>query len=162
AHDRRHWRRRRRRVAMAGTGEITSPGRGERGLQVAIVLAALIWSGIAPNDRLTWVLEVTWVAIGLPLVWWCWRRFPLSRLLCWLLVGHAVGLVYGGKYTYAEPPIGDWFRQAFELERNHYDRLGHFLQGFVPAILARELLLRQTPLRRGGWLFYLVVAACLS
>ncbi|KFN50705.1 DUF2238 domain-containing protein [Arenimonas composti] len=147
---------------MAGTGEIMGPGRGERALLVAIVLAALVWSGIAPNDRLTWLLEICWVAVGLPLVWLCWQRFPLTRLLCWLLVLHAVVLVYGGKYTYAETPLGDWFRQAFELQRNHYDRLGHFLQGFVPAILARELLLRHTPLQRGGWLFYLVVAACLS
>ena len=147
---------------MAGTGSIVTPSRGERVFLVAAVLAALAWSGIAPHDRLTWVLEVAWVAAGVPLVWWAWPRFPLTRLLCWLLALHAVVLVYGGRYTYAETPLGDWAQQVFDLQRNHYDRFGHFMQGFVPAVLARELLLRCTPLVRGGWLFYLVLAACLS
>ena len=147
---------------MAGTGTLAIPSRGERALLLAIVLGALAWSGIAPVDRLTWVLEVAWVAAGVPLVWLAWRRFPLTRLLAWLLAVHAVVLVYGGRYTYAETPLGDWAQLAFELQRNPYDRLGHFLQGFVPAILARELLLRLTPLQRGRWLVYLVLAACLS
>jgi putative membrane protein len=147
---------------MAGTGRISSPNAAERGFLVAAVLAVLIWSGIAPHDRLTWALEVMWVVVGLPLVAFFWGRFPLSRLLCWLLAIHAVILIYGGKYTYAETPLGEWVQQAFDLQRNHYDRLGHFVQGFVPAILARELLLRTSPLQRGGWLFYLVLAACLS
>jgi len=147
---------------MAGTGPIQSPPYGERAFLVAAVAAALAWSAVAPVDRLTWLLEVMWVVAGVPLVWACWRRFPLTRLLCWLLALHALVLVYGGRYTYAETPLGDWAQQAFDLQRNHYDRLGHFMQGFVPAVLARELLLRCTPLVRGGWLFYLVLAACLS
>jgi putative membrane protein len=147
---------------MAHTSTIQPPARGERWFLVGSVLAALVWSGIAPTDRLTWGLEVVWVAVGLPLVAVFWRRFPLTRLLCCLLAIHALILIYGGAYTYAETPLGDWFQQAFDLKRNHYDRLGHFVQGFVPAILARELLLRKTPLVRGGWLFYLVLAACLS
>lgn len=147
---------------MAGTGSIRTPSPAERAVLVAVVLGALAWSGIAPVDRLTWMLEVVWVVVGLPLVWATWRRFPLTRLLCWLLALHAVVLVYGGKHTYAETPLGDWAQQAFDLQRNHYDRFGHFMQGFVPAVLARELLLRCTPLVRGGWLFYLVLAACLS
>ena len=147
---------------MAGTGPIESPPRGERVFLVGVVAAALAWSAVAPVDRLTWLLEVAWVMAGVPLVWACWGRFPLTRLLCWLLALHALVLVYGGRYTYAETPLGDWAQQAFDLKRNHYDRLGHFVQGFVPAILARELLLRRTPLVRGGWLFYLVLAACLS
>ena len=102
------------------------------------------------------------ILLGLPLVVWAWGRFPLTRLLTWLLVAHALVLIYGGAYTYALTPLGLWFMDAFDLARNHYDRLGHFAQGFVPAILARELLLRKTPLVRGGWLFYLVVAAALS
>ena len=93
---------------MAGTGTLAIPTRGERALLLAIVLVALAWSGVAPVDRLTWVLEVMWVAAGVPLVWWAWRRFPLTRLLCWLLALHAVVLVYGGHYTYAETPLGDW------------------------------------------------------
>lgn len=126
------------------------------------VLAVLAWSAIAPTDRLTWFMEVIWVLAGLPLVLAMRRRFPLTRLLCWLLAVHAVILIYGGKYTYAETPLGDWMAATFDLARNHYDRLGHFAQGFVPAILAREVLLRRTPLCPGGWLFYLCCAAALS
>lgn len=147
---------------MADTGTIRSPTRAEGLFLVGIVAGAFVWSGIAPVDRLTWMLEVMWVAVGLPLVIVLWSRFPLTRLLCWLLSIHALILIYGGAYTYAETPLGDWAQQAFDLQRNHYDRVGHFVQGFVPAILARELLLRRTPLQRGGWLFYLVLAACLS
>ena len=147
---------------MATVDTLTTPTRTERWLLVAIVLGALAWSGIAPHDRLTWMLEVVWVVVGLPLVAWTWGRFPLTRLLSWLLVLHAVILIYGGAYTYALTPLGLWFQETFDLARNHYDRLGHFAQGFVPAILARELLLRRTPLPRGGWLFYLVLAAALS
>lgn len=126
------------------------------------VLAVFAWSGFAPNDRLTWFMEVVWVMLGLPLIMLCWKRFPLTRLLCWLLAIHAVILMVGGRYTYVEVPIGLWLRDAFDLSRNHYDRLGHFAQGFVPAILARELLLRRTPLQPGPWLFYLVASCCLA
>ena len=134
----------------------------ERRVVLATVFGALLLSGLAPHDRMTWFMEVIWVVIGLPLVVACWARFPLTRLLGWLLAVHALILIYGGHYTYAETPLGEWVQQGFGLARNHYDRLGHFAQGFVPALLARELLLRCTPLQRGGWLFYLVVAAALS
>lgn len=127
-----------------------------------MVVAGLAWSGIAPVSRLTWLMEVVWVLVGLPLVVRGWRRFPLTRLLCQLLVLHAFVLFYGGHYTYAETPLGDWFRDTFDLVRNHYDRLGHFIQGFVPAILVREILLRRTPLRPGKWLFFLVSSVCLA
>ena len=147
---------------MATVGTITTPPRGERWLLVVIVLGALAWSGIDPHDRLTWMLEVVWVAVGLPLVAWTWGRFPLSRLLSWLLVVHALILIYGGAHTYALTPLGLWAMETFDMARNHYDRIGHLAQGFIPAILARELLLRRTPLQRGGWLFYLVLAAALS
>lgn len=134
----------------------------ERRAALVLVILALLWSGIAPTDRLTWFMEVVWVFVGLPLVAANWTRFPLSRLLGWLLAVHALILIYGGRYTYAETPLGFWVAELFDLQRNHYDRLGHLAQGFVPAILARELLLRCTPLQRGGWLFYLVLAAALS
>ncbi len=145
----------------------TPPGRLERRLQLAIVLVALVVSGLSPADRLTWLLEIIWVMIALPILALNWRRFPLTRLLCWLLVAHALVLIHGGAYTYAQTPLGFWLRDTFtalglEVTRNPWDRLGHLMQGFVPAILARELLLRLTPLRRGGWLVYLVLAACLS
>lgn len=145
----------------------TPPVPIERKLLLAIVLVALAVSGIAPKDRLTWLLEVIWVIVAMPIIALNWRRFPLTRLLCWLLVAHALVLIHGGAYTYAETPLGFWLRDAFaalglEVTRNPWDRVGHVMQGFVPAILARELLLRCTPLRRGGWLVYLVLAACLS
>lgn len=147
---------------MTGTAPLQSPSRFEGLLLVALVLGTLAWSGIAPHDRLTWLLEVIWVIVGLPLVLALRRRFPLTRLLCWLLAVHAVILIYGGAHTYALTPLGLWVQESFDFARNHYDRLGHFAQGFVPAILARELLLRKTPLRPGGWLAYLCVAAALS
>lgn len=128
----------------------------------AAVLAALVWSGIGPTDRLTWIMEVIWVVVGLPLLMLTWRRFPLTRLLYVLIALHCLLLIVGGHYTYAQVPLGFWVQDWLDLSRNHYDRLGHFTQGFVPAILARELLLRLTPLKRGGWLFYLVLAAALS
>jgi len=134
----------------------------ERRILVVAVLAVLAWSGITPTDRLTWVLEVVWVGVGLPLVILCWGRFPLTRLLCWLLALHAIVLCIGGRYTYSLVPVGLWAQDAFDLSRNHYDRLGHFMQGFVPAIIARELLLRKTPLRPGGWLVYLIASCCLA
>lgn len=138
------------------------PSRGERLLLVAGVVLALAWSLWIARDRFTWFAEVVWVLAALPLIGWRWRRFPLTRLLCWLLALHALVLIHGGAYTYSQTPLGFWLRDTFGFERNPWDRVGHFMQGFVPAILARELLLRLTPLRRGGWLTYLVLAACLS
>jgi putative membrane protein len=140
----------------------TSVTRGEGLSLLLIVVAALIWSGIAPHDRLTWIMEVIWVVAAIPLLLATHRRFPLTRILYWLIAIHSLILIYGGAHTYAETPLGNWAREAFDLARNHYDRLGHLAQGFIPAILARELLLRLTPLQRGGWLFYLVVSACLA
>jgi putative membrane protein len=128
----------------------------------SIALAALAFSAIHPHDRLTWVLEVFPFFIAVPILIATWRRFPLTPLLYRLILVHAVILFMGGHYTYAEVPLGDWLRGLFELERNPYDRIGHFAQGFVPAILAREVLLRRTPLVRGGWLFFLVASVCLA
>ncbi|MBC7988144.1 MAG: DUF2238 domain-containing protein [Luteimonas sp.] len=133
----------------------------------AVVVAALLWSGIVASDRLTWFLEVVWILLALPLLVANWRRFPLTRLLCWLLAAHALVLIHGGTYTYAQTPLGFGLRDlgnalGMDVVRNPWDRVGHVMQGFVPAILARELLLRLTPLQRGGWLVYLVLAACLS
>ena len=126
------------------------------------MLAALIAAFLIAQDRLTWLLEVMWVLLALPLLIATRARFPLTRLLYVLIFVHCLILIYGGAYTYALTPLGLWVQDVFDLARNHYDRLGHFAQGFIPAILARELLLRLTPLRRGGWLFYLVVSVCLA
>jgi putative membrane protein len=127
-----------------------------------LALLALIISGIGPHDRTTWWLEVFPVVLGVPLLIATRRRFPLTPLLYVLLFVHALILMLGGHYTYARVPLGFWVQDLLDLSRNHYDRLGHFAQGFVPAILAREILLRRTPLRPGGWLFFLVCSVCLA
>lgn len=129
---------------------------------LAFVVLALAISAIGARDNLTWFLEVVWVFAGIPLVIWRWKKFPLTKLLSCLLALHALVLMYGGHFTYAETPLGLWAKEAFDLGRNHYDRLGHFMQGFVPAILVRELLLRTSPLKRGAWLSVLTVCACLA
>jgi putative membrane protein len=131
-------------------------------LLLLAVLAVLLWSGISPHDRMTWVLEVAPVLIGLPILFWTRGRFPLTTLLYVLLALHAVILMVGGHFTYARVPLGQWVADWLELSRNHYDRLGHVAQGFVPAILAREILLRTSPLERGRWLFVIVVSVCLA
>lgn len=132
------------------------------GALLAAVLLVLVWSGIGPYDRYTWILEVAPVLIALPLLGATYFRFRLTTLLYVLIAAHALLLLVGGHYTYARVPWFDWVREVFGLERNHYDRVGHFAQGFVPAMLAREILLRTTPLKRGRMLFFLVVCVCLA
>lgn len=129
---------------------------------LALTFIALVVSGINPYERTTWYLEVAPVVIGAAILIATYRRFRLTPLLYRLIFVHALILILGGHYTYARVPLGFWAQDLFDLARNHYDRLGHFAQGFVPALLARELLLRRTPLRPGGWLFFLVVCVCLG
>ncbi|WP_242345019.1 DUF2238 domain-containing protein [Anaeromyxobacter terrae] len=129
---------------------------------LAAALLALAVSGIAPKDRLTWLMEVAPILVALPVLVATRRTFPLTPLLYALLAVHAAILAVGGHYTYAEVPLGFWVSDALGLARNHYDRLGHLAQGFVPALVARELLLRTSPLRRGRWLFVLVTAVALA
>ncbi|MFD5428619.1 DUF2238 domain-containing protein [Streptomyces sp. NPDC127084] len=129
---------------------------------VLVVVAGLALSAWAPYDRMTWLLEVVWVLVGLPLVVLAWRRFPLTGLLCLLLTAHALVLVLGGHYTYARVPLGEWVQSGLGLDRNPYDRFGHLMQGFVPCILVRELLTRTAPLRGSRWLAPLTVCACLA
>jgi putative membrane protein len=140
----------------------TAPSRREPLALLVLTLAALAASGVGPKDRFTWFLEVAPILVGAPILVATARRFPLTPLVYRLLFLHAVVLMLGGHYTYAEVPLGEWAKQAFGFARNHYDRLGHLMQGFVPAILAREILLRRTPLRRGGWLLALVTSVCLA
>lgn len=147
---------------MISNQQLTVPSRFERIVLIGGLILALIVSGWHPQDRLTWLLEVIWVLIGLPLAIGYWSRLPLTRLLSWTLAVHALILIYGGRYTYALTPLGLWAQEVFHFSRNHYDRLGHFAQGFVPAILVRELLLRTSTLKRGRWLFLLVTCACLA
>ncbi|MGH7699023.1 MAG: DUF2238 domain-containing protein, partial [Gemmatimonadales bacterium] len=127
-----------------------------------VVGTALGLSGIAPYDRTTWWLETFPVLIGAPVLLATARRFPLTRLTYTLLAVHALILILGGHYTYARVPLGFWVQDLLGFARNHYDRLGHFAQGFIPAILVREILLRTSPLRPGRWLGVLVTATCLA
>lgn len=131
-------------------------------LLVFLVLAVLAWSGWQPKDRLTWFLEVAPVLIALPILFLSRRKFPLTPLVYWLLAIHGVILMIGGHYTYAEMPLFSWLRDTFDLSRNYYDRLGHIAQGFIPAILVREILLRRSPLQVGKWLFFLTSSVCLA
>jgi putative membrane protein len=128
----------------------------------AIAGVLLVVSGIGPVDRLTWVLEVAPVAIGIPLLVSTRGRWPLTPLLYRLLFFHACILMLGGHYTYAEVPVGFWVQDWLDLSRNHYDRLGHVVQGFVPAILMREILWRTSPLRGSRWLPFLIVCFALA
>ena len=129
---------------------------------LGVVLVVLAWSAVQPLRPMTWLLETVWVLVGLVVVLAAWRRFPLTTLLCALLALHAVVLAYGGHYGYSETPAGDAVQGWLGLERNPYDRLGHFLQGFVPAVAAREVLWRRSPLRGTRWLPWLTVAVCLA
>ena len=131
------------------------------GLAAAVAIV-FVWSGWHPKDRLTWVLEVFPAVLAAPLLFATRKRFPLTTLVYVLIAIHACILMVGGRYTYAEVPLFNWIKDAFDLSRNHYDRLGHFAQGFVPAMIAREVLLRKTPLSRGRWLFFLVLCVVLA
>lgn len=127
-----------------------------------LLLPVLVWSWIEPHDRFTWWLEAAPVVLGGPLIWFLRKRFPLSSLLLTLLWFHSVVLLVGGHYTYAQVPLFDWIRDVTGGDRNNYDKLGHFAQGFVPAILTREILLRTSPLRGSAWLGFLTVSVCLA
>ena len=125
-------------------------------------LGVLAWSGIHPHDYFTWLLEVAPVLIALPLLIGTRKTFPFTPLVYLLIALHGAILMVGGHYTYAEVPLFNWLRDTFDLARNHYDRVGHFAQGLVPALVTREILLRRTPLQRGKMLFFLVVCVCLA
>jgi putative membrane protein len=129
---------------------------------LTLVAAALVISGWNPYERTTWLLEVFPVLLGAPILVATHTRFPLTALLYRLLFVHALILILGGHYTYARVPLGFWMQELLDLSRNHYDRLGHLAQGFIPALLVREVLLRRSPLEAGKWLFFLVCCACLA
>jgi putative membrane protein len=132
--------------------------------RVLLALFALVflWSLVRPHDLFTWLLEVFPAIIGIVVVIALRRRFPLTPLLATLLCLHAIILMVGGHYTYAQVPLGFWMQRAFGWMRNDYDRIGHFAQGLVPAIAAREILIRRGVVRGRGWLYFLVVAICLA
>jgi putative membrane protein len=133
--------------------------------QLVLLLVGLVFlglSGFHPHDRFTWVLEVAPILLGVPILLATFSRLRLTALVYRLLFIHALILMLGGHYTYAEAPLGYWMKEIFGFARNHYDRIGHFAQGFIPAMLMREILLRRSPLQPGKWLFFLVVSVCLA
>jgi len=134
-----------------------------------MALAAVGWlalvtlvTGVHPYDRMTWILEVFPILIVAPLLVATRRSFPLTPLLYALVALHGTILAVGGHWTYARVPLGFWMEDWFGFARNHYDRIGHLAQGFIPAVAAREVLVRRTPLGRGGWLAFLTLAVCLA
>ncbi len=129
---------------------------------LTVFLAVLVWSAIAPHDRFTWWLEVAPALIALVVLAVTRRSFPLTPLVYVLILAHCVILMVGGHYTYAEVPAGEWARAWFGWERNNYDKLGHFAQGFVPAMVAREILLRLAVVSSRAWLAFLVTCFCLA
>lgn len=133
-----------------------------KALWIVIFWAVMVWSGIQPKDSFTWFLEVLPALIGFVVLAATWQRFRLTPLLYLLILLHCVILMVGGHYTYAEVPLFDDFRDWFGFERNHYDKLGHFAQGFVPAMIARELLIRKQVVNGAAWRNFLIVCFCLA
>ena len=132
-----------------------------------ILFLVFVWSAIRPRDVFTWFLEVLPIFIALPILFFSYKKFPLSNLVYVLILIHAIILMVGAHYTYAlvpinELPLFNWLRDHFELSRNYYDRIGHFAQGFVPAMVAREILLRKNIVKGDKWLFFIVCAICLA
>ena len=127
-----------------------------------IYFAVLFWSVIHPRDLFTWFLEVLPALIGLAVIIFTYNRFRLTNLVYILVLVHVIILMIGGHYTYAEMPIFNWIRDTFHLARNYYDRLGHFAQGFIPAIIVREILLRKSGLQRGKLLSFIIISICLA
>ena len=131
-------------------------------LWLSIFFGFLLWSGIEPEDRLTWVLEAGPAIIGLLVIAQSRKSFPLTPLLYFWILVHCIVLMVGAKYTYAEVPLFDWISELFGWERNNYDKVGHFMQGFVPALLAREILLRKKLVNADGWRNFIILSICLA
>jgi putative membrane protein len=142
--------------------EATRPARRDLAAVMIVWTLGLIASGIAPRDRVTWLLEVAPVLIAVPLLVATREKFPFTTLAYVLICVHGLILMLGGAYTYAEVPAGFWFQEWLGLERNPYDRLGHLAQGFIPAIVAREIVIRAFRMAPGGFLFFVVICICLA
>lgn len=141
---------------------VTPPSQRLPAILLVLVSAALLASAFDPFDRATWWMEVAPVLVALPLLVLTYRRFPFTPLAYLLMALFSLILIVGGYWTYARVPLGNWVKDALDLSRNHYDRFGHTLQGVIPAMIGRELLLRTSPLRSGGWLFTISTALALA
>jgi putative membrane protein len=133
-----------------------------RSTWIAVFVGVLAWSVYRPFDYVIWILEVFPALIGAVILWFTRDRFPLTRLTYVLILGHCIILMVGGHYTYAEVPLGDWIRDAFDQSRNNYDKLGHLVQGFVPAIIAREIVIRLNVFNFAGWRNFFIACFCLA
>ena len=133
-----------------------------RAAWIAVFSVVLVWSGIGPHDYPTWALEVAPAVIGALVLWYTRDSFPLTPLVYVLVLLHCIILIVGGHYTYAEVPIGDWVAELFDQGRNNYDKLGHFAQGFVPAVVAREILVRKQVVPSTRWRDFFIVSFCLG
>ncbi|MEZ5535986.1 MAG: DUF2238 domain-containing protein [Thiolinea sp.] len=131
-------------------------------LWLGLFFAVLIWSGINPKDYFTWILEVAPALIGLLVLAFTRRSFPLTPLVYGLILFHCIILMVGGHYTYAEVPLFDYFKDWFGFERNNYDKVGHFVQGFVPAMIAREIAIRKQVFNGRGWMNFFIICFCLA
>ena len=129
---------------------------------IVVFFAVLIWSGIGPRDYPTWCLEVAPAVLGGLILWFTRDRFPLTKLVYVLILIHCVILMVGGHYTYAEVPLGDWVRDLFDGSRNNYDKLGHFAQGFIPVMVAREVVIRLSVFSSNRWRDFFIVCFCLA
>ncbi|MGD8910346.1 MAG: DUF2238 domain-containing protein [Chromatiales bacterium] len=129
---------------------------------ISIYLIVLVWSAISPEDPFTWFLEVLPALIGFVVLGLTYNRFRLTGLAYSLILIHCIILMVGGHYTYAKVPLFDWIQDVFELSRNNYDKVGHLAQGFIPAIIAREILIRKAVIRANGWLNFLIICFCLA
>jgi len=129
---------------------------------LAAALTILCGSLYFSRDRFTWVLEIFPVLIGMPILIITYNRFQFTNWTYSFLLLHSLILAIGGVYTYAEVPLGYWLQEWFGFVRNHYDRIGHFAQGFIPALLVRELIIRTSPLKTGGWLTFSVLSICVA
>ncbi len=128
----------------------------------AVFLGVLLWSAYEPMDWTIWMLEVAPAVVGAVILAFTRKRFPLSALTYVLILTHCVILIVGGHYTYAEVPLGDWVQDAFDQTRNNYDKLGHFVQGFVPAMIAREIVVRLKVFNFTGWRNFFIICFCLA
>lgn len=133
-----------------------------RAAWIIVFLGVLTWSGINPKDFMTWCLEVAPAVAGGIILWFTRERFPLTPLAYVLILVHCVILMVGGHYTYADVPIGEWFRELTDGSRNNYDKLGHLAQGFIPAIVARELVIRLDVFNSRRWRDFFIVCFCLG